>query len=447
MAATDTIAAIATPTGRGGVGIVRISGPAVPAIAESVLSRLPRPRHATYGAFRDAAGEPLDDGIAVYFPAPASYTGEHVLELQGHGGPVVLDAVLARICDLGARPAEPGEFTRRAFDNDRLDLTQAEAVADLIDADSVAAARAARRSLAGEFSARIDATTNALTDLRTWVEAAIDFVDEDIDVLADGDVANRLGTIMDGLQALRASARRGRVLAEGMRVAIVGAPNVGKSSLLNRLAGHDAAIVTDIPGTTRDVLRERIVLDGLPVLILDTAGLRETDDVVEAAGVQRAWAALAEAEVVLHVHAADTAIDDTADDALANRLPPTATRVMVWNKCDVTGAPPGLRPDGGVTLSAQTGEGLDALIARLRELAGLADGAGDGFSARRRHLLAIDAALSTLAQARDGMAAGQPPELIAADLAAAAHTLGSINGTVTSEDLLGRIFSAFCIGK
>lgn len=441
---TDTIAAIATAPGRGGIGIVRVSGPKVPAIAEAVLGRQPRPRHACYGVFRDADGGTLDDGIAVYSPAPASYTGEHVLELQGHGAPVLLDALLARVCALGARPAGPGEFTRRAFDNNRLDLTQAEAVADLIDADSLAAARAAQRSLSGEFSRHIDAVTGTLTELRTWMEAAIDFVDEDIDVLADGDVANRLGSVIDGLHGLRAGAQRGRALTEGLRIAIVGAPNVGKSSLLNRLSGHDTAIVTDIAGTTRDVLRERIVLDGLPVVILDTAGLRDTDDPVESAGVARAWATLDEADVVLHVH---DATDATAEDAeLAKRMPQTATRLVVWNKCDSTGQPAGLH-DGELYLSARTGDGVDALIAAIRSQAGLSETSAGQFSARRRHLVALDAAIAVLEHARDGLAVGQPPELLAADLAEAARELGSINGAVTSEDLLGRIFSAFCIGK
>lgn len=443
---TDTIAAIATAPGRGGVGVIRISGPLAVSVAEAVVGGCPPPRHAAYRRFVDAHGEAIDSGLVLYFPGPASYTGEDVLELQGHGGPVVLDAVLARVLDLGCRAAEAGEFTRRAFENQRLDLSQAEAVADLIDADSLAAARAAQRSLSGAFSRRIDAFRDELLSLRTWVEASIDFADEDIDFLADGEVARRLSILLQHLQELRRQTDRGRVSAEGLRVAIVGAPNVGKSSLLNALAGHDAAIVTEIAGTTRDVLRERVVLDGLSVLLLDTAGIRVTDDPIEQIGVQRAWATLVDADVVL-VMSGDGQPSAIETDSAFERLRGDPRLLRLHNKCDLTAGLVGLRDDGSIGLSVLQGQGLDALIKALQQRAGLEGGAVGEFSARRRHLDAIDRALQGLEQAEIQLKVHQAPELLAEDLALANRVLGEINGPVDTETLLGSIFSSFCVGK
>lgn len=394
----------------------------------------------------DAHGEAIDSGLVLYFPGPASYTGEDVLELQGHGGPVVLDAVLARVLDLGCRAAEAGEFTRRAFENQRMELSQAEAVADLIDADSLAAARAAQRSLSGAFSRRIDAFRDELLSLRTWVEASIDFADEDIDFLADGEVARRLSILLQHLQELRRQTDRGRVLAEGLRVAIVGAPNVGKSSLLNALAGHDAAIVTEIAGTTRDVLRERVVLDGLSVLLLDTAGIRVTDDPIEQIGVQRAWATLDDADVVL-VMSGDGQPSAIETDSAFERLRGDPRLLRLHNKCDLTAGLVGLRDDGSIGLSVLQGQGLGALIKALQQRAGLEGGAVGEFSARRRHLDAIDRALQGLEQAEIQLKVHQAPELLAEDLALANRVLGEINGPVDTETLLGSIFSSFCVGK
>lgn len=443
---TDTIAAIATAPGRGGVGVIRISGPLAVSVAEAVVGECPPPRHAAYRRFVDAHGEAIDSGLVLYFPGPASYTGEDVLELQGHGGPVVLDAVLARVLDLGCRAAEAGEFTRRAFENQRMDLSQAEAVADLIDADSLAAARAAQRSLSGAFSRRIDAFRDELLSLRTWVEASIDFADEDIDFLADGEVARRLSILLQHLQELRRQTDRGRVLAEGLRVAIVGAPNVGKSSLLNALAGHDAAIVTEIAGTTRDVLRERVVLDGLSVLLLDTAGIRMTDDPIEQIGVQRAWATLDDADVVL-VMSGDGQPSAIETDPAFEQLRGDPRLLRLHNKCDLTAGLVGLRDDGSIGLSVLQGQGLDALIKALQQRAGLEGGAVGEFSARRRHLDAIDRALQGLEQAEIQLKVHQAPELLAEDLALANRVLGEINGPVDTETLLGSIFSSFCVGK
>ena len=443
---TDTIAAIATAPGRGGVGVIRISGPLAVSVAEAVVGECPPPRHAAYRRFVDAHGEAIDSGLVLYFPGPASYTGEDVLELQGHGGPVVLDAVLARVLDLGCRAAEAGEFTRRAFENQRMDLSQAEAVADLIDADSLAAARAAQRSLSGAFSRRIDAFRDELLSLRTWVEASIDFADEDIDFLADGEVARRLSILLQHLQELRRQTDRGRVLAEGLRVAIVGAPNVGKSSLLNALAGHDAAIVTEIAGTTRDVLRERVVLDGLSVLLLDTAGIRMTDDPIEQIGVQRAWATLDDADVVL-VMSGDGQPSAIETDPAFEQLRGDPRLLRLHNKCDLTAGLVGLRDDGSIGLSVLQGQGLGALIKALQQRAGLEGGAVGEFSARRRHLDAIDRALQGLEQAEIQLKVHQAPELLAEDLALANRVLGEINGPVDTETLLGSIFSSFCVGK
>lgn len=447
-AETGTIAAIATAPGRGGVGIVRVSGAAVAAIAAGLLGALPAPRRAVYRHFRAADGTALDAGIALYFPAPHSYTGEAVLELQGHGGPVVLDLVLARACALGARPARPGEFTERAFLNGRLDLAQAEAVADLIDAASAQAARAALASLDGAFSQRVHALADGLLELRLWVEAAIDFPEEDIDFLADGALAARADGLAAELDALLAAAVQGRLLSEGMRVVIAGRPNAGKSSLLNRLAGYEAAIVTDVPGTTRDVLRERIALDGLPLHVIDTAGLRESDDPVEQEGIRRAWQEIGRADRLLLL--VDDAAGPTAEDAaLRARLPATLALTLVRNKIDLSGAAPGESegPWGPqVRLSARTGAGLDALAAHLKRCMGYADTHEGAFTARRRHLDALERTRAHLAAARSALAA-RHGELAAEDLRRAHAALGEITGEFSADDLLGAIFGRFCIGK
>ncbi|WP_018717454.1 tRNA uridine-5-carboxymethylaminomethyl(34) synthesis GTPase MnmE [Arhodomonas aquaeolei] len=449
-AATETICAVATPPGHGGIGIVRVSGPAVPHLAEAVLGRLPAPRHARLGVFRDAAGEVLDEGIALYFPAPNSFTGEDVLELQGHGGPVVLERVVRALCALGARRAEPGEFSRRAYLNDRMDLTRAEAIADLINARTEAGAGAAMRSLSGAFAGRVDELVEGVTGLRAYVEAAIDFADEEIDFLDDPALSRRLAALRDTLAATLTEARRGRTLNEGLAVAIVGRPNAGKSSLLNRLAGSDAAIVTDIPGTTRDVLRERVAIDGLPLQIMDTAGLRDSDDPVEQEGVRRARRAVSEAEHVLLV------VDDRegiteAERALAGELTAGTALTIIRNKIDLSGAVPGVEPAGElgpeVRLSARTGAGMDVLATHLHAAAGHDAAPASAFAARARHVDALeraDAALAAAAEQLDAHAAG---ELVAEELRAVQEALGGITGRVSSEALLGRIFATFCIGK
>lgn len=445
--ASDTIAAIATAPGQGGVGIVRLSGPASRTIAEGLSGIAPRPRHAHYARFRDKAGEVIDDGLLLYFPAPHSYTGEDVVEFQAHGGPLLLDALLRRCHALGSRPARPGEFTERAFINGKLDLAQAEAVADLIAAGSEAAARAARRSLDGVFSQRVLELLDALTGLRVWIEAAIDFPEEEIDFLADTALLQQLEATRETHRGLMAEAERGQRLRDGLHVVILGPPNAGKSSLLNALAGSDRAIVTDIAGTTRDVLRETVRIDGIELTLVDTAGLREGADVVEAEGIRRARAELGAADLVL-------AVLDERDPAagvasVAADLPAGVAVLWLHNKADLVAVPTReLQRDDGwhVWLSAYTGEGLDALRARLREAAGYTGEGGGSFSARARH---VDALARTgghldtaLAQLRTG--AG---ELAAEELRLAQDALGEITGRMLADDLLGRIFSSFCIGK
>jgi len=436
----DTIVAAATPPGRGGIGIVRISGSGARAIAKAVLGRLPRARHATCGEFRSAHGAAIDSGLALWFPAPHSFTGEDVLELHGHGGPVVMDLLVARAVELGARPARPGEFSERAFLNDRLDLAQAEAIADLIEAGSAEAARAAARSLAGEFSREVQALATAVLELRTWVEAAIDFPDEDVEFLANPEVATRLADVTARFGRIRAAAATGRALTEGLAVVIAGRPNAGKSSLLNALAGHPAAIVTDIPGTTRDVLRERISVDGLPIHVADTAGLRESKDVIEEEGVRRAQAEIAGADLVLYVvdaaaGAAPGELESLADD------PPA---LVVWNKTDLAPMPAGAR---GIAISALTGAGLEALRERLKSAAGYREAGAGAYSARRRHLDALGRAQSLFELAQARLAQRASFELVAEDLRQAHRALGEITGEVTSDELLGAIFAGFCIGK
>ena len=446
MARTDTIVAAATPPGRGGIGIVRISGPRTPEFASALLGQLPSPRVATFGRFLDAKQEPIDAGLALYFPAPLSYTGEHVLELQGHGGPVVVDALVARAVELGARRALPGEFTQRAFLNDKLDLTQAEAIGDLVEAGS----RAAMRSLQGEFSVMVKGLTEAVIELRTYVEAAIDFPEEEIDFLADPALAERLQAVRDVFDVIEQSARQGRLLREGMTVVIAGRPNAGKSSLLNRLAGYDAAIVTAQPGTTRDVIRERIDIDGMPLHVLDTAGLRTARDAIEEEGIRRAQAEMLRADRLLFVIDAQQDPAGSAYHEERHRLPADVAVTLVFNKCDIALGMPCADTVAGpprLSLSAHTGQGIDTLRTHLKSCVGYHALDGGTVSARSRHLEALARARAHVEEAARQLRDRRQGELVAEDLRAAQRDLGEITGEFTTEDLLGRIFSGFCVGK
>ena len=476
---TDTIAAVSTPPGRGGIGIVRVSGPRAGEVARAVVAgRLPEPRLATSARFLAGDGETLDTGIALWFPAPRSYTGEDTLELQGHGGPVVLDRVAGRVLSLGARPARPGEFTERAFLNGKLDLAQAEAVADLIDAATHEAARLARRSLDGALSERVNAAVAELVEIRTFIEGSLDFPDEEVPDLPEDLLAERLDRVRAGVAAARGTAARGNLLREGFGVVIVGRPNVGKSSLLNRLVGRERAIVTEVPGTTRDTLHEAVQVDGLPLRIVDTAGLHPTEDPVERIGIERTWAAVEEADAVLAVVDDRHGLED-ADREILGRIPDRLPRVIVHNKIDLSGAPAGERKTGTeagvdagakagaesgaktgaqsgaeagvgsfrIRLSAKTGEGVERLRERLKVLAGYEPRAEGLFMARRRHLVALDEALAALDAARRGGDEGVGSELVAEDLRLAQRALGEITGEFTTDDLLGNIFATFCIGK
>jgi tRNA modification GTPase len=446
---TDTIAAIATAPGRGGIGIVRISGPGCREIAAALLGRVPAPRSAELHRFVDASAEPIDEGIALYFPGPASFTGEDVLELQGHGGPVVLDLLLRRALELGARAAQPGEFTQRAFLNDKLDLVQAEAVADLIDSGSAQAARAALRSLAGEFSSQVHDLAESVLELRMWVEAAIDFPEEEVDFLGDRALATRLEFIRRRFAELAETARQGALLRDGMTVVIAGRPNAGKSSLLNRLAGYDAAIVTAVPGTTRDVLRERIEIDGLPLHVLDTAGLRDAPDEVEAEGVRRAHREIARADRVLFIVDASDPVAVAALPADLAALRTDAPRTVVYNKVDRTGAAVGLEAGDPVRvrLSATTGQGLELLRQHLKDCVGFHPAGSGVLSARARHLEALRRARAHVEEAHRLLNERHAGELVAQELTDSQMQIGEITGQVTSDDLLGKIFGSFCIGK
>jgi len=450
MSHPDTIVAAATPAGRGGVGVVRISGPKTPEIAATLVGELPAARHATLARFLDAGGQPIDIGIALFFPGPQSYTGEHVLELQGHGGPVILESLVERCMQLGARRARPGEFTERAFHNDKIDLAQAEAVADLIDAGSREAARAAMRSLQGEFSSMVQGLTDTLIDLRTYVEAAIDFPEEEVDFLADGQLADRLATVRGHFDAVLAAAGQGRLLRDGVTVVLAGRPNSGKSSLLNRLAGYDAAIVTAIPGTTRDVLRERIDIDGLPLHVLDTAGLRESDDAVEREGVRRAAAEMTRADRVLFVVDAATDPQAQAFEQERARLPADVPATLIFNKIDLAG---GLPVDDTVSgpprlhVSAVTGAGLDQLRSHLKACVSFQIAGNGSISARRRHLEALARARDCVETAARELSQRRAGELVAEELRQGQRALEEITGIFTADDLLGRIFGSFCIGK
>jgi len=432
----DTIAAIATPAGRGGIGVVRISGSAAPRIAAALLGALPEPRVATFGAFRDRHGETVDEGLALYFPAPNSYTGEAVLELQGHGGPVVMQALLAACLDAGARVAEPGEFTRRAFLEGKLDLAQAEAVADLIDAASREAARSALRSLSGEFSAAIAELQARLTELRALTEAMLDFPEEDVDRLHREDAAARLAHVQRALEEVLAKSRQGSLLRSGIHVVLAGRPNVGKSSLLNRLAGEERAIVTPIPGTTRDALREPIQIDGVPLIVVDTAGLRESRDEIERLGMQRTQHELDRADLVIAVFEANRSRDELP------ALPAAGARIDVFNKVDL--APGFCAPAGAVAVSAKTGAGMEQLRRQILHAAGWSSSGEPVFLARERHLRALDEARGHLAAA-----AGESRrwEFFAEELRLAHAALGRITGEFSADDLLGEIFARFCIGK
>jgi len=431
----DTIAAIATPVGRGGIGVVRISGVRAPDIARRLLGEVPPARCASLKTFRDATGAALDEGIAIYFPAPHSYTGEPVLELQGHGGPLLMQSVLAACLDAGARLAEPGEYTRRAFLEGKLDLAQAEAVADLIDAASREAARSALRSLSGAFSAAIGTLQTGLVELRALTEAMLDFPEDDVDALHRDDAQRRLSALRRSLDDVLAKSRQGSLLRSGIHVVLAGRPNVGKSSLLNRLAGEERAIVTPIAGTTRDALREPIQIEGVPLVVVDTAGLRASADLVESLGIERTQRELARADVVIAVFEAGT-----AGDALEG-LPPDARRIDVYNKLDLF--PHFTPPAGALALSAKTGLGLETLRRAILEAAGWSSAGESVFLARERHLRALESArehLSTAVNERRW-------ELFAEELRLAHAALGAITGEFSADDLLGEIFSRFCVGK
>ena len=448
----NTIVAIATATGRGGVGIVRVSGSRAADIGRQITGRSLKPRHAHYLPFYQAASGLLDEGIALFFPGPNSFTGEDVLELQGHGGPVLLDLLVKEILALGARLARPGEFSERAFLNDKLDLAQAEAIADLIDASSEQAARGAIQSLKGAFSERIKTLMESLIALRIYVEASIDFPEEEIDFLSDGKVARDLNSIIEQLEQVFAQARQGSLLREGMQVVIAGRPNAGKSSLLNALSGRDTAIVTHVEGTTRDVLREHIHIDGMPLHIIDTAGLRETPDEVEKIGVERAWQEIHQADQILLLVDARSTQATNADEIwpeFVRQLPDPGKLTLIRNKTDLTGENPGLRRENPtcIALSATSGEGLDSLTAHLKAVMGYSNTGESQFSARRRHLDALERAKHALDAGQEQLQQHAAGELLAEDLRLAQNCLGEITGQITPDQLLGRIFSSFCIGK
>jgi tRNA modification GTPase len=447
-ACLDTIVAIASAPGRGAVGVIRISGSEVPRIAGAIVGELPAPRCARLCAFLDHRGEAIDAGLALYFPAPRSYTGEHVLELQGHGGVLVMDLVVKRLLELGCRMARPGEFSERAFLNGKIDIVQAEAVSDLIEAGSAAAARAAVRSMQGEFSKRIADLTAEITALRVYVEAAIDFPDEEVDFLGGEALSKRLAAVFAAFEAITAQARQGALLRDGLNVVIAGKPNAGKSSLLNKLAGDEVAIVTDVPGTTRDVLRRPVRFDGLPVNLIDTAGLRTAADVVEAEGIRRARNEIIQADRVLYI--LDARMDSESWAAELGQLPAGIRVTLVFNKIDLTGATPRLDAAAApprIFVSALTGAGLDLLRSHVKDAAGYLPPEAGAIAARRRHLDALRRARQHVEDAANNLVHTRAFELFAEDLRLAQRALGEITGEFTSDDLLGEIFGSFCIGK
>jgi len=455
LATNSTIAAIATPSGRGGVGIIRLSGSRqhIETIANAILGHLPLPRKASYQPFLDAQQQVLDDGIALYFPAPHSFTGEDVLELQGHGGRIVLDMLMKRCLGLGAHLAKPGEFSERAFHNNKLDLAQAEAIADLIDSSSEQAARSAVRSLQGEFSAKVNELLEALTHLRMYVEAALDFPDEEIDFLADKSVLDKLQTIQQQLKTLAKNAKQGSLLRDGMHLVIAGRPNAGKSSLLNALAGQETAIVTNIAGTTRDVLRESINLDGMPLHIIDTAGLHDSDDPVEKIGIQRAWEEIHKADLIILLM--DSTIGFAkAEHNILDKMPTQIPVLHVFNKIDQATADPqppqydkNNATENSLFISAKYGQGIDALKQTLKQQMGYQPENESTFIARRRHLHALQETQQAVDDAEIQLTHYHAGELMAEELRIAQEALGKITGTFTADDLLGEIFSSFCIGK
>ncbi len=445
----DTIAAIATAPGRGGVGIVRVSGKQAVTIAQQVLGKRPAPRHADYLNFRGADGDVIDAGIALLFIAPHSFTGEDILELQGHGGPVVLDMLLQRVVELGARLARPGEFSERAYLNDKLDLAQTEAIADLIDCTSQQAARSALRSLQGEFSMQVNALLQQLIEVRVYVESALDFPEEEIDFLSDGNVLEMVNNVINTHRNIMQSAQQGVLLRDGMNVVIVGKPNAGKSSLLNALASREAAIVTDIAGTTRDVLREQITIDGLPLQIIDTAGLHDSDDVVEKLGIERAYQEIEKADAILLL------LDDSHDaeserKEMIVKLPDGCDYSVLYNKIDLSERKASSEVVNGIrqiALSAKGGEGVDLLCEHLKQKMGYNSTAEGVFMARRRHLDALQRVEVNLFTGKEQLEHRYSGELLAEELRQAQQALGEITGEFSSDDLLGEIFASFCIGK
>jgi tRNA modification GTPase len=443
---SDTIAAVATPHGNGGIGIIRISGRDAATISKQLIPKKLLPRQALFSQFLDTDGSVLDSGIAIYFPAPHSYTGENVLELQGHGGSVILDMILRRVLALGARMANPGEFTERAFLNNKLDLAQAEAVADLIESSTEQSVRSAQKSMQGVFSERINELLEDLVELRIYIEAAIDFVDEEIDFLGDGAVENRINKILQKIIQIKKTAIQGRLLKEGMTVVLAGRPNAGKSSLLNILAGHEAAIVTDIEGTTRDVLRERIQIDGMPLHIIDTAGLRDSDHAIEKEGVRRAHDEISKADRVLLVIDAQ----QPEDTFIAKLLPENIKVTRIYNKIDLLDIEPKIvESEQGthIYVSIKNKKGLDLLTNHLKACMGFNAEAEDVFISRRRHIEAIERAADSVENAISQLVTNQAGELVAEDLRQAQNSLSEITGKFTSDDLLGKIFSSFCVGK
>jgi tRNA modification GTPase len=443
---SDTICAIATPPGLGGIGIIRISGSLTKSIADSLLGNVPPARQAQFAHFKGPGGDTIDTGVVLFFPSPHSFTGEDVLELQGHGGAVIQQMLLKTVIKCGARLARPGEFSERAFLNDKLDLTQAEAISDLIEANTEAAARAAQRSLDGVFSDQVNLIQGRLTELRVFVEAALDFPDEEIDFLADSDVLARAEGLQQQVEQLSQQAHQGKLLRDGITLTITGLPNAGKSSLLNQLAGHDAAIVAENPGTTRDVLREHISMNGLPVHVIDTAGIRESGDAVEAEGVRRARRALQAADIALLV--IDPQQPLTPQEALEAEVPRGATCIRVYNKIDLTGKDPQIIHSGhSVYLSAKTGAGINLLIELVCTVAGVTEVGEGSFSARTRHLEALHSARNHIEEGARQLVASSAAEVFAEELRLAQTRLGEITGEFLPEDLLGAIFASFCIGK